>query len=57
MGGKDTLTESEIWNNISAVKEGKVIKTSAELYFYVDIYSMDVQLDKFVDDILATTNK
>jgi iron complex transport system substrate-binding protein len=55
-GGKDTLTENDIWNNMIAVKEGKVIKTSAELYFYVDIYSMDVQLDKFVDAILATTD-
>jgi iron complex transport system substrate-binding protein len=55
--GPDTLTDNDLWNNIAAVKEGRVIKTSAELYFYVDIYSMNVQLDKFVDDILATTNK
>jgi iron complex transport system substrate-binding protein len=55
--GPDTLTDSDLWNNIATVKEGRVIKTSAELYFYVDIYSMNVQLDKFIDDILDTTNK
>jgi len=56
-GGKDTLSDNDVWNNTTAVKEGRVIKTSAELYFYVDIYSMDVQLDNFVDAILATTDK
>jgi len=56
-GGKDTLSNNDVWNNTTAVKEGRVIKTSAELYFYVDIYSMDVQLDKFVNAILDTTNK
>jgi len=56
-GGKDTLSNNDVWNNTTAVKEGRVIKTSAELYFYVDIYSMDVQLDNFVDAILATTDK
>ncbi|WP_330654370.1 ABC transporter substrate-binding protein [Metaclostridioides mangenotii] len=56
-GGPNILADNDIWNNIKAVKEGRVIKTSAELYFYVDIYSMDVQLDKFVDAILDTTNR
>ncbi|WP_027702761.1 ABC transporter substrate-binding protein [Metaclostridioides mangenotii] len=56
-GGPNILTDNDIWNNIKAVKEGKVIKTSGELYFYADIYSMNVQLDKFVDAILDTTNK
>ncbi len=55
--GPDTLTDNDLWNNITAVKEGRVIKISAELYFYVDIYSMNVQLDKFVDAILDSTNK
>jgi iron complex transport system substrate-binding protein len=56
-GGPNFLTDNDIWNNIKAVKEGKVIKTSGELYFYADIYSMNVQLDKFVDAILDTTNR
>ena len=56
-GGTNFLTDNDIWNNIKAVKEGRVIKTSGELYFYADIYSMNVQLDKFVDAILDTTNR
>jgi iron complex transport system substrate-binding protein len=56
-GGPNILTDNDIWNNIKAVKEGRVIKTSGELYFYADIYSMNVQLDKFVDAILDTTNR
>jgi iron complex transport system substrate-binding protein len=54
---QDSLNNNEVWNNITAVKEGRVIKTSAELYYYMDIYSMNVQLDNFIDDILDTTNK
>ena len=56
-GGPNILADNDIWNNIKAVKEGRVIKTSGELYFYADIYSMNVQLDKFVDAILDTTNR
>jgi len=54
---QDSLNNNEVWNNITAVKEGRVIKTSAELYYYMDIYSMNAQLDIFVDDILKLTNK
>ena len=54
---EDNLKDNGLWNNIKAVKEGRVITTSAELYYYMDIYSMNAQLDIFVDDILKLTNK
>lgn len=54
---EDNLKDNGLWNNIKAVKEGRVITTSAELYYYMDIYSMSAQLDIFVNDILKLTNK
>lgn len=54
---KGNLKDNDLWKNISAVKEDQVITTSAELYYYMDIYSMNVQLDKFIDAILDTNNK
>ncbi|MBS5786837.1 MAG: ABC transporter substrate-binding protein [Clostridioides difficile] len=54
---KDNLKDNNLWKNISAVKEDRVITTNAELYYYMDIYSMNAQLDIFVNDILKTIKK
>lgn len=39
------LADNEIWNNLSAVKENKVISISANMLWYTDIYTLNTQLD------------
>ncbi|MEW9096028.1 MAG: ABC transporter substrate-binding protein [Clostridiaceae bacterium] len=55
--GGDKLKDNNLWMNLPAVKEGKVIKTDWNLFFYMDLYSMDKQLDYIVNAILETTKK
>ncbi|MNW00779.1 hypothetical protein D3C71_1963180 [compost metagenome] len=48
------LSDNTIWNNIPAVKEGRLIEISFGLSYYNDIYSLDKQLDFIVESLLAT---
>ncbi|KAA2283246.1 AraC family transcriptional regulator, partial [Clostridioides difficile] len=52
--GMVDLSDNSIWNNIPAVKEGRLIDMSFGLFFYNDIYSLDKQLDFIVDNLLKT---
>ncbi len=52
--GDDSLKDNELWENIPAIREGRFIQTDAALFYYMDLYSMDVQLDYIVNSILET---
>jgi iron complex transport system substrate-binding protein len=51
--GMVDLSDNSIWNNIPAVKEGRLIDMSFGLFFYNDIFSLDKQLDFVVDSLLG----
>ncbi|MBP1994364.1 ABC transporter substrate-binding protein [Paenibacillus eucommiae] len=51
--GMADLSDNSIWNNIPAVKEGRLIDMSFGLFFYNDIFSLDKQLDFVVDSLLG----
>ncbi|MGO5064764.1 ABC transporter substrate-binding protein [Clostridium sporogenes] len=55
--GVDNLKDNNVWSNLPAVKENRVIKTDGNLFYYMDLYSMDKQLDYIVNSILKTTKK
>ncbi len=55
--GGDNLKDNNVWANLPAVKENRVIKTDGNLFYYMDLYSMDKQLDYIVNAILKTTKK
>ncbi|WP_434297259.1 ABC transporter substrate-binding protein [Clostridium sporogenes] len=55
--GEDNLKDNEVWRNLPAVKENRIIKTDGDLFYYMDLYSMDKQLDYIVNAILQTTKK
>ncbi|EJP6472603.1 ferrichrome ABC transporter substrate-binding protein [Clostridium sporogenes] len=55
--GGDNLKDNNVWVNLPAVKENRVIKTDGNLFYYMDLYSMDKQLDYIVNAILKTTKK
>lgn len=52
--GMEDLSDNTIWNNIPAVKDGRLIDMSFGLFFYNDIFSLDKQLDFVVDSLLST---
>lgn len=54
--GMIDLSNNTIWNNLPAVKEGRLIDMSFGLFFYNDIYSLDKQLDFIVDSLLKTVD-
>ncbi|MFF2886260.1 ABC transporter substrate-binding protein [Paenibacillus sp. NPDC057967] len=51
--GMADLSDNPIWNNIPAVKEGRLIDMSFGLFFYNDIFSLEKQLDFVVDSLLG----
>lgn len=51
--GMADLTQNPIWNNIPAVKEGRLMEIDFGLGYYSDIYSLNVQLDYIVNALLA----
>jgi hypothetical protein len=51
--GMADLTQNPIWNNIPAVKEGRLMEIDFGLGYYSDIYSLKVQLDYMVNTLLA----
>ncbi|WP_375105882.1 ABC transporter substrate-binding protein [Lysinibacillus fusiformis] len=52
--GMEDLSDNQIWNNIPAVKDGRLIDMSFGLFFYNDIFSLDKQLDFVVDSLLSS---
>jgi iron complex transport system substrate-binding protein len=51
--GMADLSQDPIWNNIPAVKEGRLMPLDFGLSYYSDIYSLNVQLDYIVNTLLA----
>lgn len=51
--GMADLTQNPIWNNIPAVKEGRLMEIDFGLGYSSDIYSLKVQLDYMVNTLLA----
>lgn len=48
------LYESDIWKDIPAVKEGRVIKVNANVFYFNDPISLEYELDVLREGILAT---
>ena len=48
------LADNPVWNNLPAVKEGRLIKASKNLFWFNDIISMMTQLDIIVNAVLET---
>ncbi|WP_431770030.1 ABC transporter substrate-binding protein [Streptococcus gallolyticus] len=46
-----SLKESDVWNNISAVKNNHVLEVDESLFYFSDPMSLDKQLDAFVSAI------
>lgn len=49
------LADSPVWNSIPAVKAGNVIPIDFTLFFDIDIYSSDVQLDYIMGQLNSLT--
>lgn len=46
------LADNPVWKSIPAVKEGRVIPIDFDLFYDIDIYSSNVQLDYLMDKLL-----
>lgn len=55
--GMDNLSENSVWNNIPAVKEGRLVEIEFGLAYYSDIYSLDKQLDFIMEKLLEGAPK
>lgn len=51
------LADSPVWNSIPAVKEGNIIPIDFTLFYDIDIYSSNVQLDYLMDQLEEITSK
>ncbi len=51
-GDFDKLSGNPIWESLSAVKEGKTIPLDFSLFYDIDIYSSNVQLDYLLEALL-----
>lgn len=49
------LSDNPVWNSIPAVKEGKVIPIDYTLFYDIDIYSSNVQLDYIMEKLKDIT--
>lgn len=54
--GVKELSESPIWETIPAVQAGNVIELDYDMFMYMDLYSLNVQLDNILTNLLATAN-
>lgn len=50
----DALSGNPVWNNLPAVKEGRLIQASSNMFWFNDIISMSTQLDIITNAVLAT---
>ncbi len=46
------LSDNQVFNTLSAVKEGRLIETNSGMFWFSDITSMNAQLEFIVDNIL-----
>ncbi len=47
------LADNQVFNSLSAVKEGRLIETNSGMFWFADITSLNAQLDFIIDNILA----
>ena len=50
--GADTLIDNEMWGNLPAVKEGRVIQASSDMFWFNDILSLSAQIDVITNSML-----
>ncbi|MBE5976955.1 ABC transporter substrate-binding protein [Lacrimispora xylanisolvens] len=50
--GKDKLVDNKVWENISAVKEGRLIQASSNMFWFNDILSLSKQIDIIANSML-----
>lgn len=50
----DALADNPVWNNLPAVKEGRLIQASSNMFWFNDIISMSTQLDIITNAVLGT---
>jgi iron complex transport system substrate-binding protein len=50
----DALSNNPVWNNLPAVKEGRLIQASSNMFWFNDIISMSTQLDIITNAVLGT---
>lgn len=50
----NALSDNAVWNNLPAVKEGRLIQASSNMFWFNDIISMSTQLDIITNAVLAT---
>lgn len=46
-----SLKESDVWQNIPAIKAGRVLEVDYNLFYFADPMSLDLQLDAFVQAV------
>lgn len=51
----NSLKGNSVWENIPEVKENHIIPIDEKLFYYMDIYSANVQLDCFVKKFLSVS--
>jgi iron complex transport system substrate-binding protein len=53
--GADTLIDNEMWENLPAVKEGRVIQASSDMFWFNDIISLSAQIDVITNSMLESS--
>jgi iron complex transport system substrate-binding protein len=56
-GDLGDLAGNPVWNSIPAVKDGKIIPIDFTLFYDIDIYSSNVQLDYLMEQLREISNK
>lgn len=50
--GKDKLIDNKVWEHIPAVKEGRLIQASSNMFWFNDILSLSKQIDIIANSML-----
>lgn len=53
--GKDRLADNKVWENLPAVKEGRLIQASSDMFWFNDILSLSAQIDIITTSMLEST--
>lgn len=53
--GKERLAQNKVWENLPAVKEGRLIQASSDMFWFNDILSLSAQIDIITNKMLEST--
>lgn len=53
--GKQRLADNKVWENLPAVKEGRLIQASSDMFWFNDILSLSAQIDIITNKMLEST--